>query len=514
MSLNARIRKLISETAVYGISSIFGRLINFLLFPFYSNSFAPDVFEPVIVIYAAFVFLNIVYQYGMESAYLKYAADATDDADRSSVFSSTVWSLAGTSVLFSLLIVFLKQPVGAVLGLGVLNQDLLYYAAAILLLDTLAIVPYAELRLQGRAWQFATIRTAGIVVNIALNLILILGYDMGIESIFIANLAASATSLVLLFPVFQARLKVAFSSGLFKELLRFGLPFIPGGLGYALSERVNIFFLERLPADRILALYPSLASNTDLAEKAAIQGASVYAGHIVGAYGGIIKLAIIMALTVQMFRYAWQPFFLQHSKDHDAHPLFARIFTFLTAGLLFVYLAVSFFANDLVAIPLPGGRHLIAEQYWLGLSVIPIALLGYVFQGWYYHFAAGAYINKKTRYFIACTMVGSFLALILNIFLVPRYGMAAAAWATTLSYAIMAIMLFFIVRRFYAVPYAWVEVITLIASAAVVFYVWKSDLFYPSLLTEIGLLSAYSLIGFGLLKWRRPRQNREEVGLE
>jgi O-antigen/teichoic acid export membrane protein len=514
MTLNERIRKLASETAVYGVSSIFGRLINFLLFPFYSNIFSPDEFGPVIVIYAAFVFLNILYQYGMESAYLKYAADSGDEASRSTVFSTSVWSLAATSILFSVAVILFQRPVGSILGLATDSRFLLYYAAGILVLDTISVVPYAELRLQNRPWYFAFVRTAGILVNISANLILILGFSMGIEAIFIANLAASAVSLLLLLPVFWSRLRFSFGRPLLRELLRFGLPFIPGGLGYALSERVNILFLAQMPADRIKQLYPSLATDPGLAEKALTSGSGVYAEHIVGAYGGIIKLAIVMALAVQMFRYAWQPFFLQHARDRDAPELFSRIFTVLTAALLFVFLAVSFFADDLVSIPLPGDRYLIAPQYWLGLAIIPIALLGYVFQGWYYHFSAGVYIEKQTRYFVVCTLAGSLVALGLNILFVPQYGMVAAAWATSLSYAVMAVLLFTIVRRFYPVSYAWTDVFLLIAVAALLFYLWTSVLGSQSILIESGLLLTYGLICFGLLKWRRPREDGEKVGLE
>ena len=496
MGHTTRIRKLASETAVYGVSSIFGRLINFLLFPFYSNVFPPDVYGPVVVLYAAFVFLNIFYQYGMESAYLKYAAAADSMSDRSDTFSTAVLALLGTSILFSAAFLFFRQPVGAILGLEQQSLPLLYYAAGILLLDTLAVVPYAELRLENRPWRFAIVRTAGIGVNIALVLSLILGADMGIEAIFIANLIASAVSLLMLIPVFASRFRLRIRRALLKELLVFGLPFVPGGLGYAVSERVNIFFLERLPADRVLELYGGDPAIQALSERAEAYGPSVYAEHIVGVYGGIVKLAIVLALVVQMFRYAWQPFFLQHDRDEDSPALFARVFTLLTAVLLFVYLAVSFFAVELVSFPLPKGRTLIAPAYWLGLSIIPIALLGYVFQGWYYHFSAGAYIRKHTRYFVSCTLAGSTLAVILNILFVPKYGMAAAAWATSVSYAVMSIMLFLLIRRVYAVPYDWKRVLLLAAAAGIAFAAWFN---LPVL--QVWWAEALLLAGYTVVAW-------------
>ncbi len=492
MSGGSRIRKLASETAIYGVSSIFGRLINFLLFPFYSNVFLPEVYEPVIVIYAAFVFLNIVYQHGMESAYLKYAADAETEEKRHQSFSTAISSLALTSLLFSAALLLFQDGAGQLLGLDASNQHLLVFAAGILLVDTLCVVPYAELRLRNQPWRFAFIRTAGILVNVGLNLGLILGMDMGIEAIFIANIAASSISLLLLLPTIFSRYRLQFDRQLLREFLRFGLPFVPGGLGYALSGWVNIFFLEHLPPEKILELYGHHPAIQRLAESGAAEDPSLYVNFIVGAYGGIIKLAVLLALVVQMFRYAWQPFFLQHSKDADARELYARVFTILTGGLLFVFLLVSFLADNLVAIPLPGDRHLIAPAYWIGLSVIPIALIGYVFQGWYYAFSAGVYIEKKTKYFVVCTLAGSAVALSANIFFVPRFGMVAAAWATSASFAVMSVLLLILVQRIYRVPYEWGRIILLLMAATASFALWYLEPGIQTLWNE-GLI----LVGFG-----------------
>ena len=500
MSGSSRIKKLASETAIYGVSSIFGRLINFLLFPFYSHQFLPEIFAPVIVIYAAFVFLNILYQYGMESAYLKFAADSDTELDKQTTFSTAFGALAGTGLLFSVVLTLFHGEVGSLLLLDANGSRLLIMAAGILLLDTLSVIPYAELRLQNKPWRFAIVRTTGIITNIALNIVLILGMDFGVEAIFIANLGASAVSLLLLLPTIWARYRWMFNRDLAGELLRFGLPFIPGGLGYALSQNVNVFFLSYLPNETVLRLYGESETIQNMAASAT-DSSGMYADFIVGAYGGIIKLAVIMALVVQMFRYAWQPFFLQHAKDEDASTLFARVFTYLTGGLFTVFLAVSFLANDLVAFPLPGGRVLINPAYWIGLPIIPIALVGFIFQGWYYAFSAGAYIQKKTKYFVVCTLVGSAVALTANWLFVPQFGMAAAAWATSSSYAVMAIMLLSIVQRFYRIPYEWGRVGMMSLSAGGIFAAWfmipaLQVIGFEVLLVTAFVGTAYVLSGF------------------
>lgn len=468
-----RIKQLASETAVYGLASIVGRMIGYLLFPIYSHVFLPDQYGVVSLVYTAFIFLNVVYQYGMESAYLKFATDSADVAERRATFSTAVGSLLVTSLGLSVLMVLAREPVAALIGLGSGWHHLLHYAALILLLDTLAVVPMAELRLQNRPGRFAAIRLTAAVVNVGMNVVLLFVVGMGVEAVFVANVVSSAVVLVLLAPTFAVSLRWTFDRARWREMLAFALPFVPGGLGYAVTERINIFFLSRMTPERVLDLYGEAMTP---AARAALEAgpASAYSDFVVGVFSGCLKLAIFMMLVTQMFRYAWQPFFLQHARDDDARPLFARVFTLFTAVGLFVVLAVSFFAQEIVALPLPGGRHLVAESYWPGLFIVPPALLGYLFQGWYYNFSAGAYIEKQTKHFITCTLAGSALALVLNAALVPRYGMLAAAWATTLAYALMALLLYGLVRRFYPVPYAWRPVLGMGALAATLFFAWQA----------------------------------------
>jgi O-antigen/teichoic acid export membrane protein len=476
----SRIRKLASETAIYGLSSIVGRMINFLLFPFYSHVFPPAAYSVVGVVYAAFVFLNILYQYGMESAYLKYAAARPED--RPAVFSTATWSLLGSSVGLSLLMLALQQPVGGLIGLAD-TWPVLGYAALILVLDTLGVVPLAELRLQNRAWTFASIRLVNIGVNVGLNLVLILVFGWGVEAVFVANIAASAATLLQLAPAYRRSLRWAFDRALWHRMLAFGLPFVPGGLGYAVTDRINLFFLAQMDAGTVVQLY----------------GAGHDASYVVGVFSGVVKLAIFLALFVQMFRFAWQPFFLQHAEDADAPHLFSRTFTLLTAAMLLVLLGISFFLRELVAFPLPGGRMLIAEVYWPGLSIVPVAMLGYLFQGWYYHVSAGAYIKKQTRYFIHATLVGSVVALGLNTLLVPRFGMLGAAWATAAAYGAMTLTLLFVVQRFYHVPYAWGRVAVMVVLAGGLFGAWQALPTLQVWWAEGLLLAAF---GGGLLLFR------------
>lgn len=498
MSFLSRIQKLASETAIYGISTIVGRLVNFLLVPLYVNFFDPDRYGIVVLVYTTFMVLNHMYQHGMESAYLKYASGTEGRRQVSTVFSTATWSLIGVSAILSIVLILLRQPVGNVVGIGTDWNHLFYYAAAILALDALAIVPFAELRLQNRPIYFATIKFINILLNVGCNLFFIIWLRKGIEYIFISNLIASAGALLLLLPIYFKQLRPQFDKELWGNLMRFGLPFIPSGLSYAFVDRINVIFLGNMPPERVLELYGDYLPASVLFA-APDAGASLPSQYIVGIFGAVWKLGVFMMLVAQMFRFAWQPFFLQHAEDKDAKPLFARIFTIYTAASLFALLAVAFFVDELVAIRIPNGGTLIRESYWFGLYIVPIALLAYFFQGWYYNFTAGAYIEKKTRYFITCTFAGALLSLVINLFVVPHYGMTAAAWATTLSYGLMAFLLYRIVSRFYAVPYRWIEILKICVLGLIIFFTW-----YLTPTLQVWWKEALLLLGYaaGLLVLR------------
>lgn len=509
-----RLRQLASETAVYGLSSILARLLNFLLFPFYSHVFSPDAYGVISVVYTAFLFFNIVYQYGMESAYLRFAVE-TDENGRQRVFSTAVGSLLGTSLLLSLLLVLFPTPVAALIDLEARYQWLLYYMAVILVLDTLAVVPFAELRLRHCAWRFALIRLAGVAVNIGLNVLLLVGLRWGVAGVFMANAVASAITLTLLTPEFLRLWRPWFDAGLWRQLLRFGFPLLPGGLGYAITERINLLFLKRMSPDQVRQLYgnrfdlEALAHEAERAVRAVLERSggvltpevqqhmaeaaqAVYGNHVVGVYNGVLKLAIFLMLVVQMFRFAWQPFFLQHARDPDAPRLFARVFSLLTAVSWLVLLSVSFFADEMVRLPLPSGYELINPRYWTGLFIVPVALLGYLFQGWYYVFSAGAYLRHRTELFLPATLAGAVVSLLLNALLVPPFGMLGAAWATTLAYATMALTLWGLIQPHYRVPYPWRQVLALSLWSALIFKAWQAWPMLQHPLMELLLLIGWT----------------------
>ncbi|MEZ4701865.1 MAG: lipopolysaccharide biosynthesis protein [Rhodothermales bacterium] len=507
MSFTSRIRTLASETAVYGISTIVGRVINFLLVPLYVTFFDTVDYGVVSLVYAMFTLANHMYQHGMESAYLKFASGQEGRSHIDEVLSTATWSILLVSGALSAVIILSRGFISDLIGIDPRWSYLFFYAIGIQTLDSLTLVPFAELRLQNNAGRFVVLKMINISLNVGLNLFLIIGLKQGIEAVFVSNLAASSISFLMVLPIYAKHLKFRLQPHLWRQLVLFGLPFIPSGLSYALVDRVNVIFVGRMDAEHVRALYESTFDLSALVANSATTDAQ-YGQFMAGIFSAVWKLGVFMMLIAQMFRFAWQPFFLQHADDDDALPLFARIFSLFTAFSLFVILAITFYIDDLVALPLVGGRPLIPTQFWPALYIVPIALLAYLFQGWYYNFTAGPYIEKKTRYFVICTLSGGVFTLIANALLVPRFGMIAAAWATTAAYAVMAIMLYLFVRRFFPVPYDWRRVLAMVAWATALYILWLAVPMLHHWWTETGLLIVYlaGLIGLRIVTVQSLRQ--------
>jgi O-antigen/teichoic acid export membrane protein len=461
----------------------------------------------VAVLYTAFTLINHVYQHGMESAYLKYASGAEGRARAAEVFNAATWSVLAASCLLSAAMLLFRDPLSAFIGLDPGRSYLFFYAAGIQTLETLTIVPFAELRLQNDPLRFARLKMINIGLNVGLNLLFIIGLRHDIDAVFLSNLLASAVTFVMVLPLFAGRFGFRPSPVLWRQLLRFGLPFVPSGLSYALVDRVNVIFVGRMDAGRIRELYGQTFDLTALTTNPATTDAD-YGQYMAGIFGAVWKLGVFMMLVAQMFRFAWQPFFLQHAGDSDARPLYARIFSLFTALSLFVVLAVTFLIDDLVALPMPGGRTFFPPSYWPAVYIVPIALLAYLFQGWYYNFTAGAYIERKTSYFVYCTFAGGLITLAANALLVPTYGMAAAAWSTAAAYAVMALLLLFFVQRFYPIPYEWSRVAAMTACALGLYGAWRGFPFLQHWWAETALLASFlaGLFGLKILSYRALRQ--------
>lgn len=417
-----KLKELTKDTAIYGISTMIGRFLNFILVPLYTNIFLPADYGIIQLIYAYMAILNIVFIYGLDSAYLKFASfkDVGDDKDN---FSTPYVSILMTSLLFVFLIIMNISAIGNILRVPSEYQYLIYFGAAILFLDANVVIPFLKLRLERRAKIFSLYRIINILVNILLNVYLIIILKWGIEAILLSNLIASAVSLLLLLPTIIKNFRFKFHSVLFKRMLKFGLPFLPAGFAVMLVQVIDVPILEKL---------------TDL--------------QTVGIYKANYKLGIFMMLYVNMFQFAWQPFFLQNAKEPNAKEMFSKVLTYFTLAGSVMLVVVSLFISDIAQIRI-AGFSIIGSEYWSGLHIVPIVLLAYLINGMYSVFSAGIYIEEKSIYVPFITGAGAVVNIIVNFLLIPVLSLTGAALATFASYFVMALGYYFVTQKFYQIKY-------------------------------------------------------------
>ncbi len=437
----AQIRRLGTDTAIYGISTVVGRFLSFLLVPFYTNVIRPGEYGIVANVYSIIAFLNVIWVYGMESAYFKYSSTGEIGTPRQN-FSTPFISLCATSLLLSGALAALAPAAGRWMAIPPGHGSIVPYTAGILFLDTLAIVPFASLRMDRKPFLFASLKVLNIGVNVACNLVFLLVFHAGVEGIFMSGLIASGVTVIALVPTIVRQFTGEFSVPLYRALLKFGLPYIPAGLAAIVIQVI----------DRpIMLLLTSLA--------------------VVGVYQANYRLGIFMMLIVSMYDYAWRPFFLSHAAEPGAKALFARALTYSVAAMAGVFLAVSMFIGDVVRMRI-FGRYIIHPDYWGGLSIVPVVLIAYMFLGVYNNLVAGVYIEKRTQRLPAITLAGALVNIGANFLLIPVMGMMGGALATLLAYAVMAIVLYVDVQRFYPVRYEWGRIARLAAIGSLTYFLF------------------------------------------
>jgi len=365
------------ESLIYGLSTVGARLLNFLLMPFYTHYLLPAEYGVVATVFSYIAFLNILYQYGMDQAYMRHYAH------KEKAFSTAYSCVLVTSVLFSAVLACFPSFWA---GLGGL------YAAAILFLDSINVLPFADLRMAHKPFYFAGVRLASITLNVVLNIVFLTRFGMGIEGVFLANLLSSLLSVAAV----PKRFTFTFDRELFRKLVDYSLPLLPAGLGAMAVQVIDRPILLRLSGEAA-----------------------------VGVYQANYRLGIFMVLLVSMFDQAWRPFFLERADKPDAPAVFARVLTYFTLVLVWLGMALSFFIPDLARLQV-AGRALIHESYWPGLPIVPVVLFAYLVNGIYVNLLAPIIISKKTKVIMLATLAGALVNVAANFALIPKFGIGLA----------------------------------------------------------------------------------------
>lgn len=440
----SKLKELTKDTAIYGISTMVGRFLNFILVPFFTNIFDPNEYGYVMLLYAYIGLFNIIFVYGLDSAFLKYAAfkEIGDEKDN---FSTPYLSILLTSIVFTFVIILLKNPIGYAINLPEHFNYLIIYSVLIIFFDSNSSIPFLKLRLERKAKFFSLLKVLNISINIAANFILILKFKFGIEAIFISNLIASALTLIFLLPTILKSFRPKIHLLLYKRLLKFGIPYLPAGLAVMMVQVIDV---------------PILQALTDV--------------DTVGIYKANYKLGIFMMLFVSMFQYAWQPFFLNNAKEENAKEIFSKVLTYFTVVGSVLLVVLSLFISELVKINF-AGFYLLGQKYWSGISIVPIILLGYFFNGLYVVFSAGIYIEEKSIFAPIVTGLGALVNVVVNYAFIPSLNIIGAALATLASYVVMAVGYYLVTQKYYHIHYEYGKILKMFFALVIIgFFLYSS----------------------------------------
>lgn len=455
----SKLKLLAKDTVIYGASTILARSLNYILVPLYANKLSTFDNGIQAVVYANIALANVIFAYGLETSYLKVASDAIKrNQDERPYFSTAFISLFVTSLLFSGLLLLFASSIATAIGLAPESGIYIQYAAAILFIDTLLVVPFAELRLKRKAIPFALAKVMGVVGGVVSTFVLILGFHAGLSGVFIGEALGSVVSLLFILPVLK-NLRPVFSPGLHRELLRIGLPYVPTGIAGLLIHLIDRNLLIRIPQHDIERLY----------------GAGFQASDITGIYGRVAAFGVALQMFIQVFRFAWQPFFLQHADDPEAKPLFRQVMNLSGIAVIVLAVACTFFVPDLVRYHWGGTLYLLPPKYWMGMSILPWIFFSYVFDMISTNLSAGLLITGKTKYLPVVTFAGAAVTTIGCWFLIPLAGMDGAAVAILLGTSVMSLCMGLFSLRFYPISYDWGR-LALLLGAGLAFAVWHGDL--------------------------------------
>lgn len=435
----SRIQSLASDTIIYGGFTIVGRFLTFLLTPIYSNYLTKTEVGDITNIFSIIAFLNIIYSFGMESAFFRFYSKKEPE-NVSLVFSMSYWTILIIALFVSSVICIFAESLAPMVSNMPNAVDLVRLGAFIPLFDCLLIIPMAFLRMTRKARRFATTRFSMIFVAVTLNIVFIIPFRMNAPGVFYAQIISSIFGFILLFRELRSYLNIRFNLGILRQMLRFGLPTLPASLAGMVLQVVNIPILRAMTGTENVAMY---AVN-----------------H---------RLGIPMMLFVSVFEYAWKPFYLGHFEDKDAKKLFARVFTYFTLVSAILFLSVGFFIEYIVRLPFIGGKF-INPEYWGGMGIIPLVLGGYYFNGVFNNFAAGFHITKKTDYLPVAIGVAAILNVVLNILLIPSMDIYGSVLATFISYLVSALILLGFSGRVYKIEYEWGRVLLLIVFTSIMYY--------------------------------------------
>lgn len=480
----SEMKTLAKETAIYGLSSILGKFLNWCLVPLYTYVLASSADYGIVAnLYAWTALLLVILTYGMETGLFRFLNK--EGQDNSAVYPTTVTCLFISSITFVALCAGSLNGISTALGYPD-HPEYVMMLAVVVAMDAFDSIPFAYLRYKKRPIKFAALKLLMILVNIVMNIFFLVicpkihlsnpesiawfyDPDYGVGYVFIANLISTTAVTLALLPVAMEE-KFKFDLDLLKKMLRYSLPLLALGVVGIMNQTI----------DKIL--YPFLLED------------KTEAASQLGIYGACFKVAMVMMMFTQAFRYAYEPFVFAKNKDKDSKQVYADSMKYYVISSLLICIAMIFYLDII--------KLLIHESYWSGLVIIPVVLLSYLFQGVYFNLSLWYKLTDKTYYGAIMSSIGFIINVILLIVLVPMIGFMGAALASLAAYTIMMIISYVLGNKYLPIdypllsigkyfilavvlvgisyiaitPWAWLNyVIRTILLAFYVFYILKTD---------------------------------------
>lgn len=431
----AGIKSLVKDTAIYGLSSIIGRFLNWCLTPLYVYIFTnPSEYGKVTYIQGIVALCMVLLTYGMETGFFRFMNKKDENPDK--VYSSILTSLGFTSLLFTVGCFLFITPISQWMKYTDHPEHILIMAVTVAM-DAFMVVPFAYLRYKKRPIRFVTLKIAFIAINIFLNIFFLVlcprlyetnsslinwfyNPDIGIGYIFIANLLANIILLILLIPYFTS-VRYSFDKALLIRIYKYSFPLLILGIAGVINQTIAQL------------VYPHIFSDLDEAYR------------MLGIYNACLKITVVITMFIQAFRFAYEPFVFAKTGSQDNKQSYADAMKFFIVFALFVFLGVMFFMDIL--------KYIVSENYMSGLSIVPIAMLGEIFFGIYFNLSIWYKLIDKTKYGATFSVLGCVITVLINVIFVPVYGIIASAWATFICNLIIMIISYIFGQKYYPIKY-------------------------------------------------------------
>ncbi len=443
------LKQLAGQTAIYGLSSIVARIINFFFVPVYTRMLTTGNYGLASELLAYIALLQVALTFGLETGFFRFASKDKDKAGI--IFSTAIISLGTTSLSFLLIVMLFSNQLSLLAGHPV---TYIVYAALILVIDCFTAILFAELRFQNKAWKFATFRSIKILSEVIFNLILFFllpKYFISHPDSFLLNfipatpdygyillaiLLSCIVSLILFIPrLFN--LRIEFSKKQLKELMIYSLPLMIAGLPGVANDVISRIFFRFFAPD-------TLPWQDQL-----------------GIFNANVKLAVFMVLFVQMFRYAAEPFFFSTAQRDDMKKIYADVMKYFVAFCVLIFLGIAMYP-ELFSL-------FLGKNFRSGIDVLPVMLIANILLGIVFNLSMWYKLSGKTNYALTITLLGLGINLVINVIFMPVYGYMAAAWGYLFSYLAMVVFSYYLSRKYYPIPYDWKTIVLYFATGIAIY---------------------------------------------